>query len=397
MKILYLCADSGVPIFGRKGCSTHVRENCLVLQEMGHEVRLICTNADGDDTDRAKLKPILVPPTRSRRLGFDLRHIINDRRVERAARELYKDWQPDAIYERYTLYSLAGTNLARRWGIPHLLEANAFMTVEQKNRIRLMPFARWTERRIFKRSRHVVVVSDPLFDETAALRGSREEITRMPMAVNLNHFKPGSDGIEVRAKYGWEKKFVLGYIGTLTGWHGIKLLYDLAPRLRNLGARDFVIMLVGGDEKRLASNRLKVAEAGLDGIICFLGAVPYQDVPKYIRAMDVALVPDTTIWSSPAKLFEYQGCAVPVLAPRYPAIERAMTQGIEGYLFEPRDVADMARKAKEFYDDPAKRLAMGAKGRERAVTFHSWEAQARSIISIYESQGKNLAPAHAKT
>ena len=390
MKILYLCADPGVPIFGRKGCSTHVRENCLTLKSLGHDLRIICTNIDGDDSGREILDPILVPPARSRKLGFDLRHIVNDRRVARAARRLMAQWKPDAIYERYSLYSLTGTNLARRQRIPHLLEANAFMTVEQKSRIRLMPLARWCERRIFRRSRHVVVVSDPLVKEVAALRGGEEGITRMPMAVNLGHFNPGVSGAEVRAARGWEKKFVLGYIGTLTGWHGIKLLYDLAARLREGGITDFVIMLVGGDEKRLAVHRQKVAEAGLEEVICFLGPVPYQDVPRYIRAMDVAMVPDTTIWSSPAKLFEYQGCAVPVLAPRYPAIERAMTHGVEGLVFEPRSVADMAEKAMELFRDPERRIEMGRQGRKRAETFHSWEAQGRRVIEIFERQSSSL-------
>ena len=31
--------------------------------------------------------------------------------------------------------------------------------------------------------------------------------------------------------------------------------------------------------------------------------------------MDAAIVPDTTYWSSPAKLFEYQASGIPVLAP----------------------------------------------------------------------------------
>ncbi len=28
MKILYLCADSGVPVLGNKGAAVHVREMC---------------------------------------------------------------------------------------------------------------------------------------------------------------------------------------------------------------------------------------------------------------------------------------------------------------------------------------------------------------------------------
>ncbi len=390
MKILYLCADPGVPIFGRKGCSTHVRENCFALQAIGHDVKVVCSNAEGDDTDRGKLNVIQVPPLRSHKLGFDLRHVLTDRRIMKTVNRLLKTWTPDAIYERYSLYSLTGTRLARELSIPHLLESNAFMTVEQKDRIRILSWARRRERRIFRDARHVVVVSDPLFKETAELRGGDSEITRMPMAVNLEHFSPQPEDREIRSRYGWDGKFVLGYIGTLTGWHGINLLYGLAEKLRTKGMRDFVIMLVGGDEKRLASHRQKVAERGLSDIIHFLGAVPYQEVPHYIRAMDLALVPDTTYWSSPAKLFEYQGCAVPVLAPRYPAIERAMTHEVEGLLFEAQNIEDMADKVMGWKDNREGLKQMGGRGRQRAETKHSWIAQAHAITDIFERQRAKL-------
>jgi len=386
MKILYICADPGVPIFGRKGCSTHVRENCIALSDLGHDVRVLCANVEGDDTDRPKIKTIPVEPYRSKRLGFDIRHILTDRRMYKTALRYVQDWQPDAIYERYSLYSLTGTRLAKRLGIPHLLEANAFMTLEQKDRIRILPLARRYERRIFLDSKHVVVVSDPLFEQVATIRGEDTTITRMPMAVNLELFNPRVSGAHIRERHGWQEKFIFGYVGTLTGWHGIKLLYDFADRLKVLGLQNFVLMIVGGDEKRLAAHRAKVIERGLDGVIHFLGPVPYHEVPAHIRAMNVALVPDTTPWSSPAKLFEYQGCAIPVLAPRYPAIERAMSDHVEGSIFEPTNIEDMASKAMLMAADRDALVRMGAVGRTRAETDHSWHAQGQAVIEIFEKQ-----------
>ena len=33
MRVAYVCADPGVPVFGRKGCSIHVQEVLRELQE----------------------------------------------------------------------------------------------------------------------------------------------------------------------------------------------------------------------------------------------------------------------------------------------------------------------------------------------------------------------------
>jgi len=40
MNVAYVCADFGVPLFGRKGASAHVREMVRALADGGHHVRV---------------------------------------------------------------------------------------------------------------------------------------------------------------------------------------------------------------------------------------------------------------------------------------------------------------------------------------------------------------------
>lgn len=390
MKILYLCGDPGAPIFGRKGCSTHIRETCLALKAAGHELRLICADLGEDAAGEPPFPITVAEPYRSRKLGFDLRHILLDRKIRAAAERHVREWAPDAVYERYSLYGWAGAGLARRHRLPHLLEANAFISLELRDRLRFPRFAWFQERRIFRAAREIVVVSDPLVEEIAALRGSAEGIHRMPMAVNVDHFRPGDDGEATKAELGLTGRFTVGYVGTLTGWHGIDLLFDLARAMKERGAAPFTILVVGGDDRRIEQRRAQVAAEGLAAELVFHGAVPYAEIPRYVRAMDVTLSPDTTYWSSPAKLFEYQGCGRPALAPRYPAVERAMTDGVEGYVFEPKNIAEMADRTMKLQADPALRERMGAIARVHAVEKHSWTAQVASVARIFESQAAEL-------
>ncbi len=46
MKILYLCADAGIPVLGRKGAAVHVRALLQGFAQAGHSVTLI-TVRDG--------------------------------------------------------------------------------------------------------------------------------------------------------------------------------------------------------------------------------------------------------------------------------------------------------------------------------------------------------------
>src|SRR5438045_3954301 len=47
MRIAYISADPGVPIFGRKGCSIHAQEILRAMAKRGAEVHLFATSLAG--------------------------------------------------------------------------------------------------------------------------------------------------------------------------------------------------------------------------------------------------------------------------------------------------------------------------------------------------------------
>jgi glycosyltransferase involved in cell wall biosynthesis len=386
MRILYLCADPGIPLFGRKGCSTHIRETVIALEQLGHQVKIVCSNTHGDSSGES-LDVLPIRPPRSRKLGFDLRHMLLDRRLRRALHQLWFEWRPDAIYERYSLYSRAGELFAREHNLPRLMELNAFLTREQAGRIRLGWWARRVERHIIRKAPRVIVVSEPLRQEVHALGTPLGFISKMPMAVNLEKFNPAIDGTATRERLGLTGRFVIGYVGTLAGWHGITLLYDMARAMRERTELPFTFLIVGGDPHKLELHLRKTREQGLQDHLKFIGSVPYDQVPEHIRAFDAAVIPDTTYWSSPAKLFEYQASGVPVLAPRYPAILEALDHGVEGMIFEPREIGAMAEAAIALQQAPEKAMAMGRAARQRAERDHAWRNNAEQIIELYREMG----------
>src|SRR2546429_8571188 len=46
MRIAYVCADPGVRVFGRKGCSVHVQEMIRAFRRSGADVELFAARAD---------------------------------------------------------------------------------------------------------------------------------------------------------------------------------------------------------------------------------------------------------------------------------------------------------------------------------------------------------------
>ena len=46
-RIAYICADRGVPVFGRKGCSIHVQEVLRSFTRQGVQIELFATSSEG--------------------------------------------------------------------------------------------------------------------------------------------------------------------------------------------------------------------------------------------------------------------------------------------------------------------------------------------------------------
>ncbi|MFH0793208.1 MAG: glycosyltransferase family 4 protein [bacterium] len=388
MRICYICPDPGVPVLGRKGCSTHVRETCHALEQAGHQVLLLCANKGQDPQLRTNFHIVEVPPMRSKLMGYDLRLLQYNFRLGRAAERVVKKFKPDAVYERFSLYSWVGTRLHQRRNLPHILEINAFMTVEQEAKIHFLPLARLVERYVVRHSKAVICVSEPLKQTIMKLGLGPERITKMPMGVDVHHFSPELTGKEVREKWGLGDKFVVGYIGTLTGWHGVNLLYKACEQIIKDGT-DVIFFVVGGDRKKVELHKKKAQRLSMASRFVFTGSIPYYEVPDYMAAIDIALIPNTTPWSSPTKMFEYQASGRAIVAPRYPAILESMDHEKDGLLFDPEDVRTMVRNIQRLHADGELRARLGAASRRRVCRTHSWESNVSNILRLFRQMGAN--------
>ncbi|MFP4381467.1 MAG: glycosyltransferase family 4 protein [Candidatus Sumerlaeia bacterium] len=383
MRILYLCCDLGIPILGRRGCSTHVRETCRALQEKGHEVTILCSMKGNDEDLQSDLEIIELPPRRLRKLGYDIRNFWQNYPLYKKACQLMEERKFDACYERFSLYSLVGTWLGKKYRLPRIVEVNAFLSMEHSHKLHFSGMAKRAEKYIALRAPSLVVVSQPLHDSLVELGVESDRITNMPMAVDIDHFRPDQERRQaIRDKWKLDGKYVIGYVGSLSAWHGISFLPEISKKMLEV-RDDFVIFVVGGNENHLKKHRKVVSEQKLNSHLIFAGSVPYQDVSGYINAMDVALVPDTNYWTCPTKMFEYQASCVPTIAPKLPAVERAMDHGEEGLLFPARDVNQLVELILSLADDAEKRETMGKKARERVIQTHSWQHNVEQIEKIY--------------
>src|SRR5215471_14827212 len=130
MRIAYISADLGVPIFGRKGCSIHAQEVLSAFIRRGAQVALFSPRAEGEPAAalrNVELHPLPLPPKSDpgarEQAALGLNSLLG------AA--LGNAGSFDFVYERYSLWSYAAMEFARARGIAGLMEVNAPLIQEQ--------------------------------------------------------------------------------------------------------------------------------------------------------------------------------------------------------------------------------------------------------------------------
>jgi glycosyltransferase involved in cell wall biosynthesis len=382
MRILYVCQDVGVPVFGRKGASTHIREVIRAWIKMGHQVHLACA-VEGPDRDHTMdVSLTVIPPPQAKMLGADLRRVLENRRFARQLPRIASEFRPDLIYERHSLYTRAAPRLARRLGIPHMLEANALLSDEQRDRLHHPGWAARRERLAFECTDCLITVSPGLAAACRNWEIPREKIHTVPMAVDPEHFRPRTRDPERRATWGWSPDhIVVGYLGALTGWHRADLLLQaLAPLAEK--HPQMRILFVGGAPQHVVSYREMASRLGLDGHAIFTGALPYREVPDVLAEFDIGVVPGAHQWATPTKMFEYGAMGIPLVAPGTENIHAVIDDGHNGALFEPGSEQALGEILDRLLRDEPERRRLSEAGRERVLDRHTWSHHAGQLMRM---------------
>ena len=407
MNIAYICADFGVPIFGYKGASVHVREMVAALSQAGHTIHILSpaietpVNANElrdvyfvpialrDDDLRyletlKEMEQFLGRPTRVRP---EMRNIIYNLRLYQSALEYLRRHKVDLVYERYTLFSYTGIRLANELAVPHILEVNAPLAYEQEKMrgLEMKTLAREMERHIFQRTDRVLAVSRNLQEFVASCGVPDERITILPNGVDPQRFSPerAEQGKEVRARLQLEGKRVIGFVGSLKPWHGTETLLH-AFRLVHSNQPRAQLLIVGDGPARQELEKL-AAGGDLNEAVTFSGSVPYDEIPDYIAAMDITVapyIPNDQFYYSPIKIFEYMAMAKPVVAGRIGQVEEVIRHSETGWLFEPGNISQLAAALNKLLEDTALRRRLGEQAREWVVRERTWECNARCVIEI---------------
>ncbi len=376
MRLAYVCADPGVPIFGRKGSSIHARSVLGALARRGVEIELFAARLDGHPGPDTPLRAVHRLPRPAKGDAAERERACQAANGNLAA--ALEDRPPfDAVYERQSLWSWAGMEHARRHGIPGLLEVNAPLLEEQARHRGLADegAARAAAGRAFAAASAVLAVSDELARRLSAEHDLEGRLQVVPNGVDPARFDPAPPAPG--------RPFTVGFVGTLKPWHGLPALAAAFARLceRHPDAR----LLVVGDGPEREALEADLARRGLTGAAELVGAVEADAIPSLLARMDVGTVPyggEAGCYFSPLKLFEYMAAGLAAAASDVGQVSTVIEHERTGLLCAPGDPEALAGALRRLAAHPALRARLGRAARAEAVRRHGWDSVAGRILAI---------------
>lgn len=387
-RVAYVCADPGVGVWGCKGASAHVRSVLRALRRRGADVTLLATRTGGrPPADLVDLPLVVLPAVDGVSAPERERQAQAANTSLRSA--LHAAGPFDLVWERYSLWSVAGMEYARATDATRgLLEVNAPLVDEQARHRVLHDRAGASEaaRRVMTHADGVVAVSEAV---GAWARGhGADPVAVVPNGVDVERFDVAAR--RGAAGGGDPDGFTAVFVGTLKPWHGVELLVEAVRRAGGAGVAPR--LLIVGDGPRRAAVEAAVHRAGLEETTTFAGAVDPDEVPRWLKRAHVGVAPAPSgaeTYFSPLKVLEYLAAGLPVVAGNVGQMPALLDYGRTGVLCPPGDAGALAAAIVDLRDDPGLRARLGSRGRVLARA-HSWDEVVDRALATVGLSGEQI-------
>jgi glycosyltransferase involved in cell wall biosynthesis len=242
-------------------------------------------------------------------------------------------------------------------------------------------FFRETERFLARHSTRLIAVGPEVQDELVQLGvAPPEKFTVIRLGIDLESRVASPEaGKSLRRRFGIpDSRFVVGWIGRMTGIKRVPDVLATFARLVELGV-DAQLVLVGDGPERDALEQ-RSHELGIQRRTLFAG---YQrDISRYYDLFDALLLPSANE-GTPVVAIESLGAGIPVVATRVGGVPDVVRDGVDGFLTDVGDIGALATRLAELAGDPALRSRMGDAGREHVIPRYRVSRLVDDVDALY--------------
>ena len=366
----------------RDGQSTHIQEMIGGLRALGCTVEEAAPSIGEDNPSGGsggwvgRLKATLPAAL------YELAELAYSLVAYRRLAAKIESFKPQAIYERYNLYLLAGIWAKKKYGLPLILEVNAPMALERRQYGGLSwpRLADCAERYVWRHADMVLPVTQVLADYIVAQGVAPERVMVIPNGINEAHYRDLPTSDEAKRRLGLQGKLVIGFTGFVRERDRLdRIMHWIARQPAEVGA----YLLVIGDGPARAGIEACAASLGVADRLGFTGVVSREEVPALAMSFDIALQTALVPYASPLCLFEYMALAKAIVAPDQPNHHEILSNGVDSVLYDPDDEHGIERALDALRSDPAWRARVAEEAQRvierKALT---WKQHAGKVLAL---------------
>lgn len=224
--------------------------------------------------------------------------------------------------------------------------------------------------------RHIAVSSEglELLRDRVGLDPART--VRIGNGVDLEQFAPPGPEARARARHRLlgdldEGALVCVTVARLTPQKGLDVLVDAADVVRRQAGRPVRFVVVGDGEQR-GELEDRIAAHGLGGVVRLVGPRPAGEVPAWLAASDLFVLPSRYEGMSLA-LMEAMAAGCPPVVTRVSGAAELVPDAAHGRVVDPGDPVALAGAVVELLTDGELRRRIGQRAIARVQPF-SWDA-----------------------
>ncbi len=294
--------------------------------------------------------------------------------TKRLAR-IIKDGQFDLVqshdFRTRRLASLACTST----GVPHVTSVHGWIANSRKQRL-----ARVIDKRLIRRARRIIAVSDHLVGDLVESGVPRERISLFPNAVLLDDYPPAMPADLARQELGLAASSTcIGIVGRLSQEKRHDLFLEMAADLASSNP-DVVFIVVGhgplqADLQHLA-DRLKFGNR-----VVFLGY--RSDMQRIYAALNLLVLCSDTE-GMPNVVLEAFAYGRPVVATRVGGVPEMITDGENGLVVPAGQRAPLVAAVRALVNDAELAARLGREGRKTVEERFDFRRRTAAVEALYQ-------------
>ena len=268
-------------------------------------------------------------------------HILGEQHFRKAEAYLRKNRSSYNLLHAHFLYTAgyAAARLKERYHVPFIATAHGYDIYDLPFR---NPHLRRKIEYVLNMADHVIAVSRSNLSAIQKLDVTTET-TVIPNGFDPSVFHP-MEMAECRKRLGVpsDRKILVTVANLYDEVKGHRYLVEAMHHLvHDRGRRDLVCYIIGEGRLRQEIQR-QIHALGLDGRVILVGARAHGEIPYWINAGDIFVLPSLAE-GNPVVLVEALGCGKPFVGTRVGGVPEIITSPEYGLLVEPGNARELAQ------------------------------------------------------